>query len=217
MDAIIFDIDGTLVDSTGFDHALYVRAIRDVLGDLDLREDWAEYTHVTDTGILEQILKDNPGTHGPEPVARVRARFGELVDSHLKESPCRAIDGAVQVLQALAAQAKVGIATGGWGHTARMKLRSAGFPSLDLPLVSSDEHTTRVGIMRTCRQALGAELQRVVYVGDGPWDVKASSELGWGFIGIGDALKGHCPYWAPHFGDDHWDRALRGVPFDSPR
>jgi phosphoglycolate phosphatase-like HAD superfamily hydrolase len=33
--------------------------------------------------------------------------------------------------------------------------------------------------------AEGAEPQRIVYVGDGSWDVRASRELGIGFVGRG--------------------------------
>lgn len=50
--AAIFDIDGTLVESSGFEDELYVAAVRDVLGDVCIRESWSTYRHVTDTGIL---------------------------------------------------------------------------------------------------------------------------------------------------------------------
>lgn len=51
--AAIFDIDGTLVESTGFEDELYVAAVRDVLGDVCIREEWSTYTHVTDMCILK--------------------------------------------------------------------------------------------------------------------------------------------------------------------
>ncbi len=50
--AAIFDIDGTLVESSGFEDELYVAAVRDVLGDVCIREEWSTYRHVTDTGVL---------------------------------------------------------------------------------------------------------------------------------------------------------------------
>ncbi|MCY3773279.1 MAG: hypothetical protein OXG98_14835 [Gemmatimonadetes bacterium] len=57
--AAIFDIDGTLVESSGFEDELYVAAVRDVLGNVCIRERWSTYRHVTDTGILRQIMEEN--------------------------------------------------------------------------------------------------------------------------------------------------------------
>ncbi len=57
--AVIFDIDGTLVDSSSFDGQLYIAAIRDVLGDVSMRADLHEYPNHTDTGILMEICKEN--------------------------------------------------------------------------------------------------------------------------------------------------------------
>ena len=55
MHLIVFDVDGTLVESDEFDGVLYAKAVRDVL-DIDVDEDWSSYRHVTDSGILEEIL-----------------------------------------------------------------------------------------------------------------------------------------------------------------
>ena len=52
MHAVIFDIDGTLVQSVEVDESLYVKAIRSVLGQIEFRSNWADYEFVTDTGIL---------------------------------------------------------------------------------------------------------------------------------------------------------------------
>ena len=38
--ATIFDIDGTLVESSHFDGAYYISAIRDVLGEVCINDDW---------------------------------------------------------------------------------------------------------------------------------------------------------------------------------
>ncbi len=52
MHLIVFDVDGTLVESDEFDGVLYAKAVRDVL-DIDVDEDWSSYRHVTDSGILD--------------------------------------------------------------------------------------------------------------------------------------------------------------------
>ncbi len=55
--AVIFDIDGTLVESSGFEDDVYISAIGDVLGDVCIRQEWSTYRHVTDTGVLRQIME----------------------------------------------------------------------------------------------------------------------------------------------------------------
>ncbi|MGB5410497.1 MAG: hypothetical protein WBN09_03130, partial [Woeseiaceae bacterium] len=58
MNSIILDIDGTLIDSMGVDPRLYFSSIEQVLGSVCLR-DLNDYDHVTDSGILGQILEEN--------------------------------------------------------------------------------------------------------------------------------------------------------------
>ena len=52
MIATIFDIDGTLVESFGFDDACYISAIREVLGEVHIHDDWNVrlYQHFENTG-----------------------------------------------------------------------------------------------------------------------------------------------------------------------
>jgi phosphoglycolate phosphatase-like HAD superfamily hydrolase len=195
---VIFDIDGTLVDSVADDARLYGVAVREVLGEVSIRPRWSEYDHVTDSGILRQICHEN-GLDIAQCEQHVRARFGELIADHLRaEGSCQPTPGALQLLQELRASlyGRVGIATGGWGHTAHMKLARAGYDVSGIPLTSSDDGHERAHIMKQCR-ALLPETAVTVYVGDGEWDKRASELLGWRFIGVGSRLRGTCEHWLP--------------------
>ncbi len=59
MTAILFDIDGTIIESNDFDSKCYIRAIRDIFGDVIIHDDWNRYEKVTDLGILNQIMLEN--------------------------------------------------------------------------------------------------------------------------------------------------------------
>jgi len=201
---VIFDIDGTLIDSNDFDSRLYTAAVRRVLGnDVFIRPSWIDYTHVTDSGILRQLCADN----GVDPTSceqRVRTRFGEMVSEYLRSSgACDPIPGALALLTRLCSNSEfqVGIATGGWGHTARLKLASAGYSLPGVPLKSSDDHQERTGIMTLCRNELAPE-GHTVYVGDAEWDLQAAAKLGWGFVGVGQALRGRCTRWTEDFASE---------------
>jgi phosphoglycolate phosphatase-like HAD superfamily hydrolase len=203
---VVFDLDGTLVDSDAFDGDLYIAAVREVLGDVEIDASWQRYRNVTDAGVLAQIVEE-VGVADPDRVmSEVRDLFGSLVQRHLTSGgACVAIAGAIDALERLHSSGyKVGVATGGWGHTARMKLDYAGIPVENLVIASSDDSADRVEIMTTCLLRLGGDPQHAVYVGDGLWDLEASRRAGWAFIGVGERLRGRCEKWIANFTDDAW-------------
>ena len=201
MIATIFDIDGTLVESFGFDDACYISAIREVLGEVHIHDDWSKYKNVTDTGSLRQIMEEN-GIQEKAQVKEVRTKFGELIKQYLQSGgKCCPKEGAIHLIDKLLTldDYEVGIATGGWEHTAKMKLQHTGFNLKNIVLTSSDDGDERVTIMKKCLFALGNCFQRIVYVGDAEWDMQATEKLGWHFIGVGARLKGKCEFWVEDF------------------
>jgi phosphoglycolate phosphatase-like HAD superfamily hydrolase len=207
MNTIIFDIDGTLVASAEFDTALYIEAAQKVFGEIRIHSDWSYYTHVTDSGILAQVMKENGIPKNHKACAEVRSLFGQLVQQYLAQTPCSPVQGAIEAISLLQNDWNIGIATGGWGHTAAMKLISAGFSVTELPLFSGDDHYKRTEIMKLCREKLCADDKSIVYVGDGPWDLAAAHSLGWGLIGIGERLKGQTEVWIQNYEDPSWRQA----------
>ncbi len=201
MIATIFDIDGTLVESFGFDDAYYISAIREVLGEVHIHDDWSKYINVTDTGSLRQIMEENKIQEEGQ-INEVRTKFGELIKQYLQNGgKCRPKKGAIHLINKLitADCYKVGFATGGWKHTAKMKLQHAGFNLKNTILTSSDDGDERVTIMKKCLSMLGNCFHRIVYIGDAEWDIEATEKLGWHFIGIGARLKGKCEFWIEDF------------------
>jgi phosphoglycolate phosphatase-like HAD superfamily hydrolase len=205
---VMFDIDGTLVDSMRVDAHLYVRAVRETLGgDVYIDETWRPYVHVTDSGILDEILVQH---RFPEPLdplrAEVKRRFVELVRGHLEAgtSVLREVRGATALLRDLRARpdVRVAIATGGWAETALMKLAAIGVSVEGIGFASSSDAHARTKIMELAaeRALRGAVPATRTYLGDGAWDQRASAELGLRFIAIGRALEHE-----PRF-DDYADR-----------
>ena len=201
MIATIFDIDGTLVDSFGFDDACYISAIREVLGEVYIHNDWSKYKNVTDTGSLRQIMEENK-IEEKEQIKEVRTKFGELIQQYLQNGgKCLPKGGAIHLINKLLAAEdyEVGFATGGWRHTAKMKLQHVGFDLKNIVLTSSDDGDERVTIMKKCSLMLGSRFDRIVYIGDAEWDMQATKTLGWHFIGVGARLKEKCEYWVENF------------------
>ncbi len=193
MHGIIFDIDGTLLESAEVDDRLYREAVRSILGPVRFRTSLHDYDPVTDSGILAQVLADNSMLPEPDPTDRIRSRFVAALRQHVADhGPFREVPGAGRLVSALRASERhaVAIATGGWAESAIYKLESAGLDIAGIPLATSNDAFDRVEIMRIAAARLNAELESVTYFGDGPWDRSASERLGWNFVPVGTALGG---------------------------
>jgi phosphoglycolate phosphatase-like HAD superfamily hydrolase len=195
MHLVMFDIDGTLVDSASFDTELYVEAVRSVLN-IEIDSDWGSYEHVSDSGILEQVLRDARLDGEPaELSSRVQQHFVGLVRGYLRRSPgaIREIAGAKRLVERLLGlpNVRVGVATGGWEPTARLKLAHIGIAVGNLGFASSSDARARTDIMQLAAQRAmhGGAFERATYFGDGAWDQRASATLGYDFIAVGRAVS----------------------------
>lgn len=193
MKAILFDIDGTLIESMAVDTELYFASVNEVLGPVRIRDKLSDYDHVTDSGILAQLFDDNGYPFDAELAAAVRTVFVDSVRKHIETAgPFPAVDGAVHFLQEARGSddARVAIATGGWRGSALLKLASAGFEIDGIPLVTCDDAPSRIEIMRTALTSIGGDFDSVTYYGDAEWDERACRSLGWNFVPVGPDLGG---------------------------
>jgi phosphoglycolate phosphatase-like HAD superfamily hydrolase len=194
MNLVMFDMDGTLTDSFALDANCYVLAIEQALGLTSVVTDWESYAHASSSYCLEQIVRTARG-HAPTAAESraVQQRMIELM-SDLHASHGRGtgeIPGAAACVEALqAAGYAVSIATGDWESTARHKLTNARIPFEALPAAFCEVSHVRTDIMRASLARAsahhgGIEFERIVYIGDGAWDVKACREIRWPLVGIG--------------------------------
>lgn len=189
----IFDIDGTLTDTTGVDDECYRETIAEALGVAPSVIDWAGAAHVTDTEIFRWLSHAHARDEPDESVmARTRTRFVERLTEQLAEAPTRfsSIRGAATMLRDLLQRNWcVAFATGGWGPSALLKLRVAEIAFENAVLTCADDARTRADIVRLARDRAESfyarRFDRVVSVGDGVWDVQTAAALRLPFVGIG--------------------------------
>jgi phosphoglycolate phosphatase-like HAD superfamily hydrolase len=195
MDLVLFDVDGTLTLTNEVDNRCYLCALGEALGGADFDADWTKYPHVTDSGIASALWEARRGAPpSVEQLDAVRERFVALLQEAFAQDAvaCREVPGAAAILAELAGRADlaVGLATGGWLESARLKLHRAGLGVRDLPMASSNDAHSREAIMLLAAQRAAERwgvvgFGSIVYVGDAVWDVKAARNLGWRFVGIG--------------------------------
>ncbi len=176
----VFDVDGTLTRTYDDDIEAFTGAVRQAFGFEGVSDDWSGYRHVTDSGILDELLRDRLG------------RAATPADL----SAAEAVPGAPAFVRRLLAEGEwaVAAATGAWRTPAELRLREADIPIDPACIATSSEHMARRDIVELAiaRAAVHWGLAegpdgfaRVVLLGDGPWDVKTAGALGFPFIGVG--------------------------------
>ena len=189
MHHVMFDIDGTLIQSCEFDEEIYASTVEKVIGS-KINRDWSKYKNVTDAGILNEIIKIHDLDLQKENIHhKVKAIFTHEISNHISKHPVKEVPGAISFINHLATLDNVIIsfATGGWLETAILKLNSAGFNySTDL-IFSSNDHFKRTKIMTAAKEKHPYHSNTAcTYFGDGIWDKEACEELNFNFVLVGN-------------------------------
>ncbi len=183
--AILFDIDGTLMDFHGAGRRSFVQALEKVF---DWRDDIAyiQFHGNTDLNVLRKIF----ARHGAELTAAKQREFFAALAVELEQLAAGAAStrhpGVAELLAALAADDRValGVVTGNIESTARIKLRHVGLHHHFAHGGYSDDHADRADIARAALARLratlpqGEDFSAVWLIGDTPFDVAAAQALG---------------------------------------
>lgn len=191
---VMFDVDGTLVQSMAPEAVLFPRACELALGIGHVSNDWNSYRSPTDAGIVTELVERHFGRPcTTDDRQSVENRFLALMKDSIGRDPgiYREVRGATALLTRLRTlpDTVLAIATGGWGTSARLKLMAAGIDVGDIPLASSHDAETKEAIMRAAlarvRNLAGdGNFASLTYLGDSPGDLRASTALGFEFIGV---------------------------------
>ncbi|WP_034994939.1 HAD family hydrolase [Beijerinckia mobilis] len=187
---VVFDVDGTLIDSMAIGAECYIGAFNDHLPGARARADWENYRHVTDSGVAIELYQRH---FGRMPTTQELRSFQDLYVERLKTrlappaDSLTEISGAAQLLADLRRDSRfaVAIATGAWKVPIHLRLAAAGIDIGNFPFASADDAIERQTIFALAAERAGGVFRRIVLVGDGIWDVATAKSLGWCFVGIG--------------------------------
>lgn len=139
---VMFDIDGTLVESYEFDSECFQAAVKDVLN-ITISDDWGRYRHVTDSGILKEVFdtEEVASSRRPQLVTAIKSRFITRIARHLEGHSCRALPGAAAFMAALnqCPDKVIAMATGGWRESALLKLQAAGLSPNGIAMATASD------------------------------------------------------------------------------
>ena len=196
-DPVVFDLDGTVVDTVELIVESYRYATSTVLGEV-----------LPDEFILAGVGR--PLRAQMERLSTEHAR--ELYDVYREynhrrhDELIRGYDGIEEVLDALkAAGRRTGIVTSKSRDTTGMAFRAVGLEErFDVVVTATDtsEHKPSPVPLQLCLQRLGATAAGSIYVGDSPFDVQAGAAAGmttaavaWGVFGRDALLAAGPDFW----------------------
>jgi phosphoglycolate phosphatase-like HAD superfamily hydrolase len=199
MNLVMLDIDGTLTQSFELDGDVFVIAIAEMFGSPQIDLNLNEFIDVTSLGVtLEELQRILGRVPTGEEIKAVKHRVLHHLERMYQESAdtFSEVPGASLFLRQLRKLDGVGIAigTGAWHSEALFKLRASNLNVDGIPIATSDDDRNRRRIMEIAAERARvyygySSFGRVVYMGDGPWDLQASRSLGYTFIGIGPRVQ----------------------------
>ena len=176
--AILFDIDGTLIDSHGAGGNALLAALRI---EFDVPEALPVILHGrTDAGIMAELLTGNHIPVTQENLARLSQRYFATLPGELRQRGGRILPGVLELLSQLRATSEclVGLLTGNMPHSAQLKLQHFGlWDSFEFGIFGDQaEHRPHLAepAKREVNIRTGQELpaHRIILVGDTPLDVE---------------------------------------------
>jgi phosphoglycolate phosphatase-like HAD superfamily hydrolase len=199
---LLFDVDGTLLDTSADDDRFFREALLEGLPADAVPVTigpWHEFTEVTYPAIARAVITRACGRRALDGEIMVVRRIHLQKWQRALDSGAvvvRARPGAREIVAAARERPKftAAIATGGWGPSAILKLTAAGFPVDDLVIATADDSELRVGILRTAEMVAAAGrgipgFSALVLVGDGLWDAYAARSARAGFVGVATGIE----------------------------
>lgn len=203
---LLWDIDGTLIDSGGAGERALVLSLEQEFGIAD-RLTWLEWAGRTDLWIARKILEHHGISPSPEMIKRFLEGYLAAVGEAMMNPRARVLPGVREVLKIVSDHAEVvqGLLTGNLERGAKIKLSHFDLWKYFAFGAYADDSETRdlLGPHAIRRAATHHKIpfapDRVVVIGDTPHDIACGRAVGARTVAVAtgkfsaDALRGFNP------------------------
>lgn len=179
--AIIFDVDGVLLELTREEEEIFFSALSKYVPTEHLSRDWNSYKIRNDEDIIAEILEHH---HLPAVLLQdVKSHYVSVLRSTTVQSI--AIPGAGQLLQLCRPIAELGVATANLLEAAQHRLSQVNFwHAVAAHAYGADGGGHKTAILGRAISTLKMKPTRIVFIGDNLNDVAAGLTHGVHFIGF---------------------------------
>jgi phosphoglycolate phosphatase-like HAD superfamily hydrolase len=186
--AVIFDVDGVLLDLTPAEEDAFFWAFSRLHGLQGLSRDWDSYRIRNDEDIITEILSGHFGRPPSrrEQQAIIHAYLNHLAsDIQLKRLTPSPIDGAGELLGSLKDRAELGVATANILEAAELRLNAVDlWGPVHACAFGANGGGAKRDILARAIAGTGLPRERIVFIGDNLNDVEAGLAHGVHFIGF---------------------------------
>ena len=181
--AIVFDFDGVLVDSNAIKRNAFFEIFADTPGGAPAIEEVLRTDEELDRfGVIERVL-DRLGLSGDaDSIAAAAARYNEICEAGA--GSCPEIRGATPTLRTLAETYPLFVNSATPEEPLRRIVARRGWNGLFRRVLGRPR--TKNENLRVVLHLVGADAQRLLFVGDGPHDLAAATAVGCPFVGVRD-------------------------------
>src|SRR5262245_48796417 len=186
--AVIFDVDGVLLDLTPPEEEAFFWAFSKLHGLEGLSRDWDSYRVRNDEDIIAEILARH---FGRQPSREERQNIATSYVNHLasdlalKRLTPMAVEGAAELLGRLAGRSRLGIATANLLQAAQLRLAACRlWEAVKHHAFGADGGGAKREILARAIVNIGLPPERIVFIGDNLNDVEAGLANDVHFIGF---------------------------------